>query len=153
MNNHVTGNVASYSHSSTLQFKKFFTFSDPAMHDVFYNEYIPINIFLDPVNQNCVSDCSEAGEGYMNPFEYDPEHTKEYMKLAQTNEVVCAPGFIQLADKSCFDCKNLDNNCASCSGTTKETVTCDFCGSNLKMVAPDTFRCVDKIKGCKVPFD
>lgn len=69
-------------------------------------------------------------------------------------QCVCLPGFTPIFDEEehliqCFDCKEIDYDCISCSNTE----TCDACGTENKMLSPDGTRCVDKLNGCKVKFE
>ena len=70
------------------------------------------------------------------------------------HQCICQDGFASFTDDddnlvACFDCKNIDLDCISCSNTE----VCDVCGTENKMLTPDGTSCIDKLYGCKIKFE
>ena len=64
-------------------------------------------------------------------------------------------GFVydnEVDDGRCFDCSSLHEECTTCSYDTliNDGWSCDSCGSENLMIAPNMTGCVPKILGCSV---
>lgn len=83
---------------------------------------------------------------------YGSESVLDYAPMEDgPHTCVCKPGFTPIFDDedhliACFDCKEIDVDCISCS----KTDTCDQCGSLDRMLSPDGTKCVDKLNGCTI---
>jgi hypothetical protein len=125
--------------------------------------YLPRNIFHNPIDKRCTSDCSKEDRNFVNPFMYDSTvwdtvianglvspGSYDLPKIDGPYTCVCKEGFgWSEDDKECKDCSEIHYNCIDCSSSE----TCTECGSFLKMVSPDGSTCVDKITGCQISND
>jgi hypothetical protein len=48
--------------------------------------YFPLNIFLNPFDGRCTSDCAGEGRHYVNPFEYDPQEVLDWYTAYDGND-------------------------------------------------------------------